>query len=244
MNTNQEISRSYHCFEAEKMVISVNLITLYIMKVLLPSVLAISVLFILPNHCLSQEGHFHGERKKHNISYVNSLVFVPDAFEVEEGDIGEGELIRLDRRTTVQSLGFQYQYNFSPVVGVGFTAEFELAKYFVDDGGSVLARENVTVFIVPFYFEFLHHFEIFFGPGFELERSKNLWLGRLGMGYEFYIANGWWVAPDLSFDLKETYYNFSTGLKLKKSFGKDAHSNRHDKKHRYKKHHEKHHQKD
>ena len=97
----------------------------------------------------------------------------------------------------------------------------ELARYFISDNGVPLARENIFVVALPVCFEPFHQFEIFVAPGYEFERHKNLALVRIGVEYDLYIANDWWIAPEVVVDLKQKYYNYAIGIKLKKTFGQE-----------------------
>ena len=81
-------------------------------------------------------------------------------------------------------------------------------------------RERISLWSpLPVYFEPFHQFEIFLAPGYEFERHQNLALLRIGVEYDLYIANDWWIAPEVVVDLKQKYYNYAFGIKLKKTFG-------------------------
>ena len=67
-----------------------------------------------------------------------------------------------------------------------------------------------------------HHVGISLGPGIEYEKTKSYPVLRLGMEYSLYVANGWWIIPEVSVEYKDVYENYNIGVKLAKSFGKDV----------------------
>ena len=58
-----------------------------------------------------------------------------------------------------------------------------MSHYVVNDNGEQLSRENAYLAAAAFYFEPLHGFEIYTGPGFELEKNHNLFVYRFGLEY-------------------------------------------------------------
>ena len=163
-----------------------------------------------------------GQKRRHSVSYFNGLTFVPNSAAINAED--DTVNIELNERQHVPCFGFVYQYNFNHKWSMGGFVEFELSRYYISDDGVPLARENIFVVGIPFYFEPFQHFEVFVAPAYEFERHKNLAVVRFGLEYDLYIANDWWIAPEVVFDLKEKYFNYAFAIKLKKTFGKVIHA--------------------
>ena len=88
------------------------------------------------------------------------------------------------------AVGLSYEYRLSRLFGLG--AFLEYAK-----------KENdVWVFAVPVYFHPYKGFRFLLAPGVEREVSRNRFLFRAGVAYEFEISR-WSIAPEFNVDLPD-----------------------------------------
>jgi hypothetical protein len=59
---------------------------------------------------------------------------------------------------------------------------------------------------------------LYAGPGYELEKHKNLFIARFGGEYSFKLKNNWVLAPGGFYDIKDGYDAFSISIAFGKLF--------------------------
>jgi len=92
------------------------------------------------------------------------------------------------------SLGLEYEYRATELWGVGIAAEW------LSDDDMVRNASLVGLFSLhP-----IGGLRVFGGPGVEFTDKKDKFLFRAGAGYEFHIAEHWFIAPEGFIDLIET----------------------------------------
>ncbi|BDD07200.1 hypothetical protein [Aureibacter tunicatorum] len=175
------------------------------------------------DHESSKKNHHHSY-KRHSISILNGLTFIPES--ISEHDIDQIQSNRLNVSSVnespryVQTWGVNYQYKVNNRLGIGIINDIELEKYAISHSGDILARDNVIVSSLVVYYDIISGLEIFGGAGYEFERDNNLFVWKVGVEYNLFIANDFYVAPELAFDIRKEYWNYTFGFKLTKFFGK------------------------
>lgn len=107
------------------------------------------------------------------------------------------------------AIGLEYEHRFHGSWGVGLAAEVLRQDTF---------RELVLVVPVS-YHPGATPWRLFGGPGFETNKADDKWLFRLGAGYQFDVAGGWSLAPELVLDMVETGENvWLLGLAIGRGF--------------------------
>jgi hypothetical protein len=160
----------------------------------------------------NRETFFKKNPRKHAISFINGYVMIPNSYEHE---------LELESRFIFIGLaGFDYKYSFTPRINAGLIYELELGQYFVEVGGTSVPRENVQVFTAFFGYEILPGLELFGGPGYEYEVHQSYVIFKIGLEYEGFIANDWYIAPEVSYNYKEVYENVTICLHFRKKFGR------------------------
>ena len=158
----------------------------------------------------STAAHPKRHHYKHSIQFFNGMTIVPGSAEQEDL---EDQGINF-----VSTIGFNYGYAVSHHFGLRLMTDIELAKYFISSEGDPLLRSNVLIFALTAVFNPVGNLELFVGPGYEIESHENMWLARLGAEYPLYVANGWYLGPEMMFDLKEKYHSIAFGVKIVKAF--------------------------
>ncbi len=150
---------------------------------------------------------------RHTLSFYQGFAVVGDA--IEENDQKDTEVF--------PTFGLSYQYKFNKKWGLGLLWEMELAKYIIDDNSVPVFRDHVFLLALTGYWEPIHGLEFFGGPGIELEKHKNFAALLLGVEYNLYVANGWFMAPEIAVSIKEPFTTYMIGYKFNKIFGKRYH---------------------
>ena len=57
-----------------------------------------------------------------------------------------------------------------------------------------------------------------FGPGWEFEKNKNLFIFRVSTEYEFEIGHDWGLFSSLNYDFKEEYSTWAFSVGVSKRF--------------------------
>ena len=107
---------------------------------------------------------------------------------------------------TFFTLGVDYEYRISPLIGVGAVAEQTFGEV---DATTLLAVTDIHVWKGL-------AFQI--GPGVEFVDSETFAIGRLGALYEIEFAEGYTVSPQLHFDLSSGEDAIVFGLAIGRAF--------------------------
>ena len=184
----------------------------------LSKVFTIITLLLLSCSCLlgqahdEQKGHTSGshEFKHHRVAIILGHGHV---FGAE--DVNSGKSI-----VTVPTWGFDYQYWINEKFGVSLKSDIEIMDYLVTlDDHTKVERNNPVIVSTVFLYHPAKGWNFLAGPGIEFEESHNLFIIRVGMGYEFEFPGHWDFAPELVFDLKDGHIgSFTWGIGVGKRF--------------------------
>lgn len=138
-------------------------------------ILAAALAAIVPSvvHAQNEGGVDERAEGPHHLSVISGLTYVEEADE------------------TAYTLGIDYEYRVSDLLGVGFVAE----RAFGDvDATTLLAVAD---------FHLTEGLAIQVGPGIEFAEGEEFAVGRLGVLYEFELGGGFTISPQAHYDLSE-----------------------------------------
>lgn len=121
---------------------------------------------------------------------------------------------------TIPTWGIDYSYWINHNFGVGLKSDIEIINYVVENSEEeFIERNNPVIVSIIFLYHTRRGWNFLTGPGIEFEEHENLFIYRVGAGYEFHFANHWDFAPEIIFDIKEGYIgSFTWGIGVGKSF--------------------------
>ena len=121
----------------------------------------------------SEEAVDEADEGSHHLSVISGLTYVEEADE------------------TAYTLGIDYEYRVSELLGVGFVAE----RAFGDvDATTLLAVAD---------FHLTEGLAMQVGPGIEFAEGEEFAVGRFGVLYEFELGGGFTISPQAHYDLSE-----------------------------------------
>lgn len=161
------------------------------------------------SHHQEHDTHEHG---KHKIAAYTGFTFVKAAFyehETHEQSTGKW----------VPTIGLDYFYTINKTFDIGFIADMELDKYYINEGEeeTSLQRNNVVVATPVVKYKPCRGLGLIIGGGLEAEfheQIKTFAVLKLGIEYEIEIANGWEITPSYMFDYKKEYSTMAYGMSL------------------------------
>ena len=144
-------------------------------------------------HAEAETTH-HEELERWKVSLAFAQTYIPSHHLHEESE--STQLIPTD--------GIDIQYNFTHRVFAKWTNEVEFLSYNLKNhDGEERVRENSFLTIVTLGYEVYDKLAIVAGAGYEFEKSKDLWVTRIGLEYTFEIGNSWELCPELLYDHKQ-----------------------------------------
>lgn len=164
-------------------------------KLLFLLVLLLPVVAFAQDHSHAEEAHSaHEELKKFKVSLAFAQTYIPSHHMHDESETTQ--LIPTD--------GIDIQYNFSHKVFAKWTNELEFLSYNLkNEDGEERVRENSFLSVLTLGYEFYDKLALIAGAGYEIEKTKNLWVTRVGLEYSFSIGKDWELSPELLYDIKE-----------------------------------------
>jgi hypothetical protein len=119
------------------------------------------------------------------------------------------------------TIGIEYGKRINIDWDIGILSDIELISYdlkgHTDEGGETLVRENAWVTVLTFFYHPNEHIRVFFGPGIEVEKHKNLFVTSVGFGYHMHRKKIS-AMPFFKIDLKGLYYSTSFGIVIGTTF--------------------------
>ena len=163
---------------------------------------------ISQEHVGDSENKDH-EFKRHRISVIIGHGHVFGAETTSGGNI-----------ITIPTWGIDYSYWINHNYGIGLKSDIEIINYVVADyEGEFIERDNPVIVSIIFLYHTRKGWNFLTGPGIEFEDHENLFIYRVGAGYEFHFAKHWDFAPEIIFDIKEKGIgSFTWGIGIGKSF--------------------------
>ncbi|MEO0690878.1 MAG: hypothetical protein AAFY51_11340 [Pseudomonadota bacterium] len=141
------------------------------LRIILAAVLA----SIVPSVVHAQsEGSVDEQREgPHHLSVISGLTYVDEADE------------------TAYTLGIDYEYRVSDLLGVGFVAE------------RAFGNVEATTLLAVADFHLTEGLAMQVGPGIEFAEGEEFAVGRFGVLYEFELGGGFTISPQAHYDLSE-----------------------------------------
>ena len=162
--------------------------------------LAFPVFGFAQDHSTTIQSH-DNEFRKFKISLAFAQTYIPSHHLHEESESSQ----------LIATNGLDLQYNFNHKWFAKWTNEMEFLSYNLkNDEGEKRVRENAFLSIVTVGYEFYDRLALIAGAGYEFEKTKDLWVTRLGLEYSFTIGNHWELAPELLYDIKESSHTALT----------------------------------
>lgn len=107
----------------------------------------------------------------------------------------------------IPAWGFDVDYYFHPHWSVALQGDIKLQSFEVEDGDTYLARTNPVALVGVLHYHFIRRWSVFFGPGYELEEHKSLFMLRTGTEYSFEINENFEIALNLNYENKAGIYD-------------------------------------
>ncbi|OHX68309.1 hypothetical protein [Flammeovirga pacifica] len=170
------------------------------MKKIISTILFI---FLLIQNSQAQETEIHareeahGKLKHHRIALIWGHGYVPKGISNPDNP----------QVLIIPTIGLDYEYFFSHRFAIGITNELELSNYIIETKEfNELEREYAYVGAIMAMFEVGHLFILGIGPGVEIEKNHNFFVGKISLEREFPIMGegGWDVTPVLAYELKSS----------------------------------------
>lgn len=122
----------------------------------------------------------------------------------------------------IPSWGLDLEYWVNQKWGIGLHNDLELETFVIIDKESAdngLERVLPLVVSIDALYKSWKGLVLQLGPGIEFERTKNYFLLRAGIEYEFELLNHWDIAPSIFYDSRYgTYDTWSIALGVGKRF--------------------------
>jgi hypothetical protein len=109
--------------------------------------------------------------------------------------------------TVIPGWGIDIDYKFRKRWSVDFQSDIKLQSFEVKDGEAELQRTDPFAIALALHFYTLKHLSFFSGPGYEFEKTKNLWMFKLGSEYGFEISEDFEIGLNLIYENKQEIYD-------------------------------------
>ena len=137
------------------------------------SIFAVALAFAVIGSASAQhEIEFHPD-KRHHLSVVGAGSYV------------------YEEDYTAATVGIDYEYRVSPLLGLGFVAERAFGRI---DATTLLAVADIHIW---------RGLAIQTGPGIEIIDGEVFAAGRIGALYEFELEDHWTISPQVHFDISD-----------------------------------------
>lgn len=169
------------------------------------TLLVLSVFVLLAHPSWAQEELSEAHRPKIRAAILMANTHVPNSFE------GERKVILLP------TWGFDVDYFFHRKWSVALQGDVKIQSFEVEHEGISLERSYPVAFATVIHYHALRHWSFYAGPGYELEKSENLFLIKLGTEYSFEITEDFEIALNLAYENKnEVYDSWTFGVAFNK----------------------------
>lgn len=140
-------------------------------------------------------GESNAHRKQIRAAILMANSHVPNSFE------GDRKVFLLP------TWGFDVDYFFHRRWSVALQGDIKVQSFEVEKEGVLLERSYPVAFAGVIHYHALRHWSFYAGPGYELEKSENLFLIKLGTEYSFEITEDFEIALNLAYENKEEVYD-------------------------------------
>lgn len=107
----------------------------------------------------------------------------------------------------IPTWGFDVDYFFHPRWSVALQGDIKLQSFEIKHEDILLERSFPTAFAGVIHYHALRHWSFYAGPGYEFEKTENLFLVKLGTEYSFEITEKFEIALNLAFENKQEIYD-------------------------------------
>lgn len=134
--------------------------------------------------------------------------------------IPKGSLDNSNAKLITPNLGINYKYWFDEHFAIGLYTNVVTLNYVINsDSHQDLERTFPVTMTAVGVFRFWKRMSFFAGPGVEFDKSKNLFVIRLGLDYAFNLSNDWHITPRFIFDtLGNEIQVYTIGLSFGRRF--------------------------
>lgn len=157
--------------------------------------LTLTILLAFATHTFAQEEKRESHRQKIRAAILMANSHVPQSVKGERKSI------------ILPTWGFDVDYFFHKNWSVALQGDVKVQSFEVEDEGVLLERSYPISFAGVIHFHAIRHWSFYAGPGYELEKNRNLFLIRFGTEYSFEITEDFEIALNLAYETKEEVYN-------------------------------------
>ena len=145
--------------------------------------------------------------KRHRIGVLGGVTWVPEGTQTETSVI------------FAPTIGLDYDYRFSEMLGAGVYTDFQLGSYLVEThDGDLVERDFVFVAVGVGVLEATRWLEFYAGPGIELEESANYWVVRVGTSLSPQFGGIRGGSFEAYIDIKQEYLALGLAFKIAARF--------------------------
>jgi hypothetical protein len=120
----------------------------------------------------------------------------------------------------IPSWGLDLEYWFNERWGIGLHNDLEIQEFIIEqENDELLERDYPLVLTLDALYKPWKGLVFQVGAGYEIEKTEDFFLARVGIEYEFEIGNHWDVSPMFFYDYRfEANDTWSFGLGIGKRF--------------------------
>mgnify|MGYP005753074797 CR=1 FL=1 len=145
------------------------------------------------------------------VALITANSHIPRAFEGEK------------KNTIIPAWGFDVDYFFHPRWSVALQADLKLQSFDVENEGVILERSYPFSLAPVIHYHFKKHWSLYVGPGWEFEKTENLYFLKLGTEYSFEMSETFEIALNLAYENKqEIYDSWTLGIAFNKRIWKKS----------------------
>lgn len=159
-----------------------------------------SFLFAVASSGFAQEEEIESGTHRPQIRAAILMAYshVPNSYE------GETKVVVLP------TWGFDVDYFFHSKWSFALQGDVKIQSFEVEHEGIRLERNFPVAFAGVIHYHALRHWSFYFGPGYELEKSENLFLVKMGTEYSFEVSENFEIALNLAYENKDNVYDTLT----------------------------------
>ena len=107
----------------------------------------------------------------------------------------------------IPTWGFDVDYFFHRRWSVAFQGDVKLQSFEIEHEGVALEKSFPVAFAGVIHYHALRHWSFYAGPGYEFEKTENLFLVKLGTEFSFEITEKFEIALNLAYENKQEVYD-------------------------------------
>lgn len=103
----------------------------------------------------------------------------------------------------ISTWGFDVDYFFHPRWSVALQGDIKLQSFEIEHEGVFLEKSYPVAVANVIHYHALRHWSFYIGPGYEFEKTENLFLVKMGTENSFEITEKFEIALNLSYENKQ-----------------------------------------